>query len=113
MTVTIPPPPGEQHRRSPFTPTFGATPPTLVGRQQEVNDFAYALDNGPGSKGRATFVTGQRGVGKSVMLSVYSQIAATRGWMSVNESASAGFARKLTEARLPEALEQLDRKSVV
>lgn len=108
MTVTIPPPPGEQHRRSPFTPTFGATPPTLVGRQQEVNDFAYALDNGPGSKGRATFVTGQRGVGKSVMLSVYSQIAATRGWMSVNESASAGFARKLTEARLPEALEQLD-----
>ncbi|MCQ6525356.1 hypothetical protein NPX90_28400, partial [Bacillus paranthracis] len=39
---------------------------------------------------------------------VYSQIAATRGWMSVNESASAGFARKLTEARLPEALEQLD-----
>ena len=58
MTVTIPPPPGEQHRRSPFTPTFGSTPPALVGRQQEVNDFAYALDNGAGSKGRATFVTG-------------------------------------------------------
>ena len=108
MTVTIPPPPGEQHRRSPFTPTFGSTPPALVGRQQEVNDFAYALDNGAGSKGRATFVTGQRGVGKSVMLNVYRDIAASRGWASVHTTASKGFARQLTDARLPEVLEQLD-----
>ena len=108
MTVTIPPPPGEQHRRSPFTPTFGSTPPALVGRQQEANDFAYALDNGAGSKGRATFVTGQRGVGKSVMLNVYRDIAASRQWASVHASASKGFARQLTETSLPEVLEQLD-----
>lgn len=108
MTVTIPPPPGNQYRRSPFTPTFGSTPPALVGRQQEVDDFAYALDNGPGSKGRATFVTGQRGVGKSVMLNVYHDIAASRGWTSVHTPASKGFSRQLTEARLPEVLEQLD-----
>ncbi len=108
MTVTIPPPPGEQHRRSPFTPTFGSTPPALVGRQQEVNGFAYALDTGAGSKGRATFVTGQRGVGKSVMLNVYRDIAASRGWASVHTTASKGFARQLTDARLPEVLEQLD-----
>lgn len=108
MTVTIPPPPDDEFRRSPFTPTFGSTPPALVGRQQEVNDFAYALDNGPGSKGRATFVTGQRGVGKSVMLNVYHDIAASRGWVSIHASASKGFARQLTEARLPEVLEQLD-----
>lgn len=112
MTVTIPPPPDDEFRRSPFTPTFGSTPPALVGRQQEVNDFAYALDNGPGSKGRATFVTGQRGVGKSVMLNVYHDIAASRGWVSIHASASKGFARQLTEARLPEVLEQLDTASL-
>lgn len=112
MTVSIPPPPDDEFRRSPFTPTFGSTPPALVGRQQEVNDFAYALDNGPGSKGRATFVTGQRGVGKSVMLNVYHDIAASRGWVSIHASASKGFARQLTEARLPEVLEQLDSASL-
>lgn len=84
MTVTIPPPPVPGASPSPFTPTFGVIPPALVGRKTEVNDFAYALDSGPGATGRATLVTGQRGVGKSVLLHVFHEVAASRQWLSVH-----------------------------
>lgn len=113
MSDTIPPPPDSSLPQSPFTPTFGTTPPALVGRQEQINDFAYALDNGPGSKGRATFVTGQRGVGKSVMLTVFQEVATTRSWMTVQATASTGFVENLTHARLPEVLKQLDAAKTV
>lgn len=108
MPLTIPPPPGSNTPQSPFTPTFGSTPPEVVGRQTEVNDFAYALDNGPGAKGRATFVTGQRGVGKSVMLNIFHEVAASRGWVGLHAQASPGFVDTMTQARLPEILQEID-----
>ncbi|MCQ9388174.1 ATP-binding protein [Brevibacterium sp. 50QC2O2] len=92
-------------------PSFGVNPPAIEGRQQYVNDFAYALDQGAGAAGRTTLVTGQRGVGKSVMLNVYHQVAASRQWISVHEDASAGFAHRLTVTRLPEVFERLDDAS--
>ena len=113
MTVTIPPPPVPGASPSPFTPTFGVIPPALVGRQAEVNDFAYALDSGPGATGRATLVTGQRGVGKSVLLHVFHEVAASRQWLSVHAQASPGFAASLTATRLPEALAALDAADTV
>lgn len=113
MSLTIPPPPASNAPQSPFTPTFGTTPPAVVGRQDEVNDFAYALDSGPGAKGRATFVTGQRGVGKSVMLNIFHEVAASRQWVGLHAQASPGFVDTITHARLPEVLEKLEAPETV
>ncbi|WP_349828081.1 ATP-binding protein [Brevibacterium litoralis] len=107
MTVTIPPPPSSGSA-SPFTPGFGTQPPTLVGRQAEVDAFARAIDGGPGARGRATLVTGQRGVGKTVLLGTFREVASTRQWITVQEQASPGFAQRLARARLPEVLEAFD-----
>lgn len=111
MTVTIPPP-RRNGSSSPFTPGFGTQPPTLVGRQDEVNGFARALDAGPGARGRATLVTGQRGVGKTVLLNTFRDVASSRQWVTVQEQASPGFATRLAKSRLPEVLEHFDAADV-
>lgn len=108
LPFEIPPPPSGEALPSPFTPSFGTIPPVLADRQGYINDFAYALDSGPGSLGRATLVTGQRGVGKSVMLKVFREVAASRQWIAVHSDAGPGFVRRLTESRIPEALDSLD-----
>lgn len=102
------PSPSPSARYSPFRPGFGATPPALVGRQSHINAFARSLDGPPGSPGRAAFVTGQRGVGKTVMLNVFEDIAESRQWLHVREQASPGFADRLAHARIPEVLEAHD-----
>lgn len=111
LPFVIPPLPNDQDQPSPFTPTFGRVPPVLADRQPLINDFAYALDAGPGSQGRATLVTGQRGVGKSVMLKVFRDVAASRQWISVHSDALPGFIRRIGESRIPEAIDQLDSAS--
>jgi len=53
---------------NPFTPTFGVTPPLLVGRGNVLDEFSLALDGGVGDPGRAMLLTGVRGAGKTVAL---------------------------------------------
>ena len=36
---------------TPFTPTTGSNPPLLIGREEQLEDFEYALDDGPGRAG--------------------------------------------------------------
>ena len=111
LPYEIPSVPSRGSRPSPFTPSFGTIPPLLADRQSYINDFAYALDSGPGSLGRATLITGQRGVGKSVMLKVFREVAASRQWIAVHSDASPGFVRRIAESRIPEAVEDLDSAS--
>lgn len=111
LPFEIPPVPSGDARPSPFTPSFGTIPPLLADRQNFINDFAYALDSGPGSLGRATLVTGQRGVGKSVMLKVFREVAASRQWIAVHSDASPGFVARIAESRIPETIEKLDSAS--
>lgn len=111
LPFEIPPLPSGGASPSPFTPSFGTIPPVLADRQGYINDFAYALDSGPGSLGRATLVTGQRGVGKSVMLKVFREVAASRQWVTIHSDAGPGFVRRLAESRIPEAMENLDSAS--
>ncbi|MCT1764726.1 DUF2791 family P-loop domain-containing protein [Brevibacterium casei] len=106
MTITIPPA-SASSGESPYRPGFGTTPPVAVGRQAEVNAFARALDQ-RGGAGRTVFVTGQRGVGKTVLLNIFEDVAESRQWLTVREQASPGFVGRLTGARLPEALEAHD-----
>ncbi len=107
----IPPIPDESYQHSPFTPSFGVIPPRLADRQQFVNAFARILDQGPGAHRRATLITGQRGMGKSVMLRVFQDVAHSRGWLSAHAQASPGFVERLTRSRIPEALNSLNVRS--
>ncbi|PJM78433.1 ATP-binding protein [Bifidobacterium scaligerum] len=82
---------------NPFKPTAGMTPPVLVGRSADIEDFSYALDDGVGAPGRLMYVTGARGVGKTVMLNALGDIARKRGWLVIDETAETGFLARLID----------------
>ncbi|TQC42026.1 ATP-binding protein [Rhodococcus sp. WS4] len=86
--------------RNPFTLSFWAPPPSLVGRA-DLADFGDALDDGPGAPGRATIYTGARGGGKAVMLNEAEAQARSRGWLVVSETTTPGLVDRLTGEHLP------------
>lgn len=88
--------------RNPFKPSAGHTPPLLIGRDEDLEDFTEGLDNGPGAQSRLMRVTGARGVGKTVLLSAFADIARERGWDVIRESASKGLAARLITKLQPE-----------
>lgn len=49
---------------NPFTATLGATPPLLVGRSDAIDDFGFALDEGPGAHERISLIIGPAASGK-------------------------------------------------
>lgn len=108
MSFEIPPLPSEAVRPSPFTPTFGVMPPALAGRQPMINAFAAGLDGMPGNEYRAMFLTGQRGMGKTVMLNAFREVADSRQWATIYERTSEGLADRLTNTRIPALLDSLD-----
>lgn len=83
------------NRKNPFTATLGATPPYLAGRKDSIEEFAYALDDGPGSHERISLVVGPSGIGKTVLLNAFKDTASDRGWRILNDTAAAGFAERL------------------
>lgn len=89
-------------RRNPFKPTAGHTPPLLIGRDDDIDDFVEGLNNGPGAPSRLMRVTGARGVGKTVLLSEFASIAQERGWEVIRESASKGLAARLVTRLHPQ-----------
>jgi len=97
---------------NPFKPSFGVSPPLLVGRDDLIEEFAEALEDGPGSSGRATLYTGARGSGKTVMLNEVEDRAREQGWVVVSETASPGFIDRITRQQLPGLLRSFDPKAV-
>jgi hypothetical protein len=97
---------------NPFRPTFGVSPPLLVGRDQLIDEFDEALADGPGAPGRATLFTGARGAGKTVMLNAVEDRAREAGWVVVSETASPGFVGRLTRQHLPALLRSFDPEAV-
>lgn len=93
---------------NPFTPTFGTSPPLLVGRDADLEDFREGLRGGPGSPERATLVTGLRGTGKTVMLNAYEDIAGTEGWLVISETATPALVQRLATEHLPALLREHD-----
>ena len=93
---------------NPFTPTFGSSPPLLVGRDDLIEQFGEALDGGPGSPGRATLYTGARGVGKTVLLNAVEEQARQRGWLVIAETATPRLIGRLVGEHLPALLNQHD-----
>ena len=96
---------------NPFKPTAGKMPPILIGRHSIIEDFSEALTNGVGAPGRIMLVTGQRGFGKTVMLTEFRRIAKAQHWEVIGETASAGLVTRLIAALSPSGL-RLDQAIV-
>ena len=83
---------------NPFKPTAGKMPPILIGRQAIIDDFKEGLENGAGAPGRLMLITGQRGYGKTVMLTELGRVAKDAGWEVISETASEGMCDRLVSA---------------
>lgn len=84
---------------NPFSPTFGASPPVMAGRDELLDAIDDALATGPTHPDYTTLFLGARGVGKTVMLNAIEDLARARGWLTVSEDAStAGLLGRLTRA---------------
>lgn len=81
--------------RNPFRATLGATPPLLVGRNEAVQNFAFALDDGPGAHERISLIVGPRGIGKTVLLNAFEDTAQEHGWFVISETATQGFVERI------------------
>jgi hypothetical protein len=97
---------------NPFHASFGVSPPLLVGRDAVLEEFVEALEDGPGSSGRATLYTGARGSGKTVILNAVEDRARERGWLVISETATAGFIQRMTQQHLPRLLRDFDPSTV-
>lgn len=86
---------------NPFKPTAGKMPPVLIGRQSIIDDFREGLANGAGAPGRLMLIMGQRGYGKTVMLTELRKIASDAGWVVISETASEGLSARLISALNP------------
>lgn len=86
---------------NPFKPTAGKMPPILIGRQSIIEDFSEALANGAGAPGRIMLITGQRGFGKTVMLTEFRRIARAQHGETIGETASEGLVSRLVQTLSP------------
>ena len=76
--------PAERVPPAPFVPSFGATPPTLVGRDAQIAGICSRLDGDPAGSGGVQAILAPRGIGKTVMLNVIEEAARSeRGWTVV------------------------------
>ncbi len=67
--------------RNPYSPGAGTRPPALVGRDREIDAMDVALQRLLlGRDGRSQLLTGLRGVGKTVLLNEFEQLADARGY---------------------------------
>lgn len=70
---------------NPYTPNAGAQPPALVGRDGELQAFEVLLARLlRGHTEQSMLVTGLRGVGKTVLLTRFQELAWEGGWTTVD-----------------------------
>lgn len=68
--------------RNPYNPGAGIPPPSLVGRDDELQTFDIAVQRlALGRSARSMMLTGLRGVGKTVLLNEFGRIAQSHGWV--------------------------------
>jgi hypothetical protein len=69
---------------NPYTPNAGAQPPALVGRDGELEAFEVLLARLlQGRTEQSMLITGLRGVGKTVLLNRFEELAREGGWTTV------------------------------
>lgn len=94
---------------NPFSPTFGAPPPVVAGRDDILEAVEEALDTGPTHPDYTALLLGPRGAGKTVLLNAVEDLARARGWVVISDDGSpkgllgrlARAANRLLEGRTP------------
>jgi hypothetical protein len=72
-------------RENPYTPGAGRKPPTLAGRDSELDGFQALVDRlGSGDYERSVIYCGLRGVGKTVLLMELDVLATEAGWATTD-----------------------------
>lgn len=75
-----------------------------MGREDAIKEYTDALAEGPGSPALASIVTGQRGLGETLLLNQLEAQASALGWLVISETANIGLIRRLTTGHLPHLL---------
>src|ERR1700710_718668 len=76
---------------NPYTPNAGARPPALVGREEELEAFAVLLTRLlHGHTEQSMLITGLRGVGKTVLLTKFEEMAREARWITVEAEITKG-----------------------
>lgn len=98
---------------NPYTPGAGQQPTFLSGRDRELEDFASRLSRLERGRGaQCTLIVGLRGVGKTVLLNRFAQVAADRNWIVVDYELTGSSDLLATVGRLArQALLELDPPS--
>jgi hypothetical protein len=87
--------------RNPFNPGAGSMPPLLVGRDRQLEDMTVAVRRlALGRFERSMLLTGLRGVGKTVLLNEFGQIAQSEGWLHAHVEATGDVTMATELARL-------------
>lgn len=79
------------YESNPFTPVFGTIPSFMAGRKQIIDDMCQAFDKGTGSPDLCSIFVGARGTGKTALLGYLSNVAESKGWVSVSAVCSSGL----------------------
>jgi AAA ATPase-like protein len=67
--------------KNPYTPNAGARPPELAGRNQQIESFRILLGRlKAGATEKSLIITGLRGVGKTVLLNTFEDMAEADGF---------------------------------
>lgn len=96
-----------------FRPSFGTYPHLLVGRDELVDEFEDTFDGVLDPAGLTVLLSGQRGMGKTVLLDSYRRSAEDAGWLVITESSSSGLLDRLTRDHLPRLLQLHSEKSPI
>ena len=100
---------------NPFRPGAGTPPPALVGRDELISKFRLTVGRAmKGQPGKSVMPIGLRGVGKTVLLNAFNEIAESEGLkVGYIEAPETGDLRRLLATRLRRILVDLDRAGKV
>lgn len=92
---------------NPYSPGAGTPPPALVGRDTELREFRISLQRmSLGRSARSSMLTGLRGVGKTVLLNEFGEIAQGHNWIHHHIEAT-------EDLKFPDAVSALARKAIL
>jgi hypothetical protein len=100
---------------NPFRPGDGTPPPALVGRDDLIEQFRLSVGRAVRKRpGRSVMPIGLRGVGKTVLLTTFIEVAEEEGLkVGYIEAPETGDLRRLLVVRLRKILLDLDRAGKV
>lgn len=99
---------------NPFRPGAGSPPPALIGRQELIDRFEVAAERAlRGRPDKSLMPIGRRGVGKTVLLNRFAEVAEAAGYsIAFIEAPETADFRVLLAVRLRKVLLALDRKKL-